>query len=330
MASIVTRKNSFAVVYMTTVNGVRKQKWETYHTLPEAVRRKEQLELYHDLRKSKKIGGEVETVAQLMSVYLRLHGVPRWSPSTYRSNCGLIQHYILPCLGSMRLSELSPRIVAALYRQMLDEPRISTHYHKQGGELLSPNILRNIHKVLHSAFEQAVLWEYVERNPFHHVPLPPCRYKQKAFLTPKQIRQLMVHCFPTLALAVHLAFAASDFILMPSLFEPCGLPQMTCQYYGSLPVVHDTGGLHDTVDPLDIAKNTGNGFRFETYDDGGLLWAVGEAMHFYEQPAEVKENIISRVMRESRQRFNHDVTAQAYIKIYESMLARPLVQHSIS
>lgn len=80
MASIVTRKNSFAVVYMTTLNGVRKQKWETYHTLPEAVRRKEQLELYHDLRKSKKIGGEVETVAQLMSVYLWLHGVPRWSP----------------------------------------------------------------------------------------------------------------------------------------------------------------------------------------------------------------------------------------------------------
>lgn len=115
MASIVTRKSSFAVVYMTTVNGVRKQKWETYHTLPEAVRRKEQLERYHDLRKSKKIGGEVETVAQLMSVYLRLHGVPRWSPSTYQSNRGLIQHYILPCMGDMRLSELSPRTVAALY-----------------------------------------------------------------------------------------------------------------------------------------------------------------------------------------------------------------------
>ena len=58
MASIVTRKSSFAVVHMITANGVRKQKWETYHTLPEAVRRKEQLELYHDLRKSKKIGGE--------------------------------------------------------------------------------------------------------------------------------------------------------------------------------------------------------------------------------------------------------------------------------
>ena len=154
MASIVTRKSSFAVVYMTTVNGVRKQKWETYHTLPEAVRRKEQLERYHDLRKSKKIGGEVETVAQLMSVYLRLHGVPRWSPSTYQSNCGLIQHYILPCMGDMRLSELSPRTVAALYSQMLEEPRISSPYHKQGGQKLSPTTLRSIHKVLHSAFER--------------------------------------------------------------------------------------------------------------------------------------------------------------------------------
>ena len=145
MASIVTRKNSFAVVYMTTVNGVRKQKWETYHTLSEAVRRKEQLELYHNLRKTKKIGGEVETVAQLMSVYLRLHGVPRWSPSTYQSNRGLIQHYILPCMGDMRLSELSPRTVAALYSQMLEEPRISSPYHKQGGQRLSPTTLRSIH-----------------------------------------------------------------------------------------------------------------------------------------------------------------------------------------
>ena len=209
MASIVRRNNSFAVVYLTTVDGVRKQKWETYHTLPEATRRKEQLDLCRTLQKAQRKDGKVETVAHLMEAYLRLYGVPRWSPSTYESNRGLIQHYILPCLGSMRLSELSPRIVAALYRQILDEPRISTRYHKQDGELLSPNILRCIHKVLHSAFEQAVLWEYVERNPFHHVPLPPCRYKQKVFLTPEQIRHLLRHCSPTLALAIHLAFAAS-------------------------------------------------------------------------------------------------------------------------
>ena len=125
----------------------------------------------------------------------------------------------------------------------------------------------------------------------------------------------------------HLAFAASDFILMPSLFEPCGLPQMTSQYYGSLPVVHDTGGLHDTVEHLNLIDHTGNGFRFENYDDGGLMWGMDEAMRFFRQPENVKEKEISRVMREAKQRFNHDVTAQAYIKIYETMLSRPLVQH---
>lgn len=125
----------------------------------------------------------------------------------------------------------------------------------------------------------------------------------------------------------HLAFAASDFVLMPSLFEPCGLPQMTCQYYGSLPVVHDTGGLHDTVDPLDLTNHTGNGFRFETYDANGLLWAMGEAMKFYRMPAEVKSREIARIMEDAKRRFNHDVTAQAYIQIYENMLERPLVRH---
>ena len=125
----------------------------------------------------------------------------------------------------------------------------------------------------------------------------------------------------------HLGFAASDFVLMPSLFEPCGLPQMTCQYYGSLPIVHDTGGLHDTVEELDLVRGTGNGFRFETYDSGGLMWAIDQAMKFYSNPAEVREAAVARVMREAKLRFNHDVTAKQYIGIYEKMLDRPLVRH---
>lgn len=122
-----------------------------------------------------------------------------------------------------------------------------------------------------------------------------------------------------------LGFAASDFVLMPSLFEPCGLPQMTCQYYGSLPIVHNTGGLHDTVEHLSNEGDFGNGFRFDHYDPQGLMWAVDEAMRFFNSPAEKKNATISRIMRQAKERFNHDVTAQEYIKIYESMLARPLI-----
>jgi glycogen synthase len=123
----------------------------------------------------------------------------------------------------------------------------------------------------------------------------------------------------------HLGFAASDFMLMPSRFEPCGLPQMACQYYGRLPVAHDTGGLHDTVERLAEDGCSGNGFVFRDYDHGGLLWGVDEAMRFFAKDPQWKNGVISRVIDEAKVRFNHDVTAQEYIRIYESMLARPLV-----
>jgi starch synthase len=122
-----------------------------------------------------------------------------------------------------------------------------------------------------------------------------------------------------------LGFGASDFILMPSLFEPCGLPQMTATIYGSLPIAHDTGGLHDTIQHLNIENNSGNGFLFETYDSGGLAWAIDQAMFFYQQDIHTRGTQIGRIMDESKNRFCHAVTAQAYIDIYEKMLNRPLV-----
>ena len=122
-----------------------------------------------------------------------------------------------------------------------------------------------------------------------------------------------------------LGFAASDFMLMPSRFEPCGLPQMISQYYGSLPVARNTGGLKDTVFQLSEDGVYGNGFTFDNYDDGGLMWGIDEAMRFYAKPEAFRSQVVSRVMQEARSRFNYDVTAQEYIKIYESMLARPLV-----
>lgn len=122
-----------------------------------------------------------------------------------------------------------------------------------------------------------------------------------------------------------LGFAASDFTLMPSLFEPCGLPQMQAPIYGSLAVAHDTGGLHDTVEPLDWNASRGNGFRFETYDSNGLLWAMDRAMEFRSQPAEVREREVARVMEESLARFSHKRCAGEYTALYEKMLDRPLV-----
>ena len=123
----------------------------------------------------------------------------------------------------------------------------------------------------------------------------------------------------------HIGYAGADFTLMPSLFEPCGLPQMISPIYGTLPIVHDTGGLHDTVSHINIDENRGNGFVFENYDENGLFWGIDEAVKFYSLPSKTREAVLKRVMEESKAKFNHDVTAAAYKNIYEQMLKRPLV-----
>ena len=136
-------------------------------------------------------------------------------------------------------------------------------------------------------------------------------------------RRLGVHNFD--GRLSQLGFAGSDFTLMPSLFEPCGLPQMQAPIYGSLAIAHNTGGLHDTVEPLNVDVSSGNGFVFDHYDSNGLFWAMDKAMEFFHLPAEVKERQISRIMEESLARFNHEACAKEYIALYEKMLDRPLV-----
>jgi starch synthase/alpha-amylase len=123
----------------------------------------------------------------------------------------------------------------------------------------------------------------------------------------------------------HLTYGASDFILMPSSFEPCGLPQMIAPIYGTLPVAHKTGGIRDTIAHLDVDQNSGNGFVFNTFDSNGLFWAVEQAMNFYNLPQNIKTKHIKRIMTESLSTFTHANTARQYIKLYEKMLQRPLI-----
>jgi starch synthase/alpha-amylase len=121
------------------------------------------------------------------------------------------------------------------------------------------------------------------------------------------------------------AFGASDFVLMPSRFEPCGLPQMIGPTYGTLPVAHDTGGIHDTITDIDVTRNTGNGFLFKHFDSNGLFWAINQAMQFYDLSPNIKEQQIRRIMAQSTATFNHSVTAAKYIDLYERMLQRPFI-----
>jgi starch synthase/alpha-amylase len=105
---------------------------------------------------------------------------------------------------------------------------------------------------------------------------------------------------------------------------------MIAPIYGSLPVAHDTGGIHDTINHLNADQNTGNGFLFGNFDSNGLFWAIEQAMQFYNLPVAKKTKQIKRIMKESIAAFTHDNTAREYIGLYEKMLQRPLFVEGVT
>ena len=79
----------------------------------------------------------------------------------------------------------------------------------------------------------------------------------------------------------HRIYAGADALLVPSRFEPCGLTQLNAMHYGTLPIVRETGGLKDTVEPYNDFTGDGNGFTFDRYEAGLLLDAVNRAKTVY-------------------------------------------------
>jgi starch synthase len=119
-----------------------------------------------------------------------------------------------------------------------------------------------------------------------------------------------------------LAYAGSDFVLMPLQLDPCALPAMIGQRYGTLPVAHDAGAIHDCVTHLDTAANRGSGFLFETFDGNGLMWALEQAMGFYGQPAGGRANQLQRIMTDSLKRFDPDIAVRRLMDLYATIHQR--------
>ena len=95
----------------------------------------------------------------------------------------------------------------------------------------------------------------------------------------------------------HMIYGGADALLVPSLFEPCGLTQLIAMHYGTIPIVRETGGLKDTVEPFNQYTNEGNGFTFDRYEDGLLLDAVNRAKTLYFTDREHWDEMVVRDMR---------------------------------
>lgn len=107
-------------------------------------------------------------------------------------------------------------------------------------------------------------------------------------------------------------YAGSDLFLMPSRFEPCGLSQMLAMRYGSIPIVHQTGGLADTVQEFDPAAETGNGFVFDRYDRFHLFAAIVRALEAY-RFGDAWRQLMMRAMLAD---YSWDASAEQYVALY--------------
>ncbi|WP_304507411.1 glycogen synthase GlgA [Anaerotignum sp.] len=111
-------------------------------------------------------------------------------------------------------------------------------------------------------------------------------------------------------------YAGADMFLMPSRFEPCGLGQMFSLRYGTVPIVRKTGGLADTISQYQPETKEGNGFLFESYDGGGILWALDQALQVYNKGKEEWSHVVRNAMNSNYSWAN---SASKYIKLYEML-----------
>ncbi|XP_042388573.1 starch synthase 3, chloroplastic/amyloplastic-like isoform X1 [Zingiber officinale] len=120
----------------------------------------------------------------------------------------------------------------------------------------------------------------------------------------------------------HLIYAGADFILVPSLFEPCGLTQLIAMRYGSIPVVRKTGGLYDTVFDVDNDKERAqaqglepNGFSFDGTDAGAVDYALNRAFSAWFEAREWYSSLCKRVMEQD---WSWNRPALDYLELYHS------------
>ena len=214
MASIVKRGKHYCVVYnYQTEKGDRKQKWESYRTKAEAEQRR------HDIEYAKSKGElnirSCTTVEELIREYIELYGKNKWALSTYTSNVGLFENYIIPTLGKMKLSDVTSRVIEQYYRSLLETDmvppmRFGKPMKQKNPQKVTPSLIREIHKLLSSCFKQGVRWELMEKNPCENATRPRVEKTEREIWTLEDLQKALDACDDDrLKLAINLAFSCT-------------------------------------------------------------------------------------------------------------------------
>ena len=113
-------------------------------------------------------------------------------------------------------------------------------------------------------------------------------------------------------------YAASDFYLMPSISEPCGISQLIAMRYGSLPIVREAGGLKDTVIPYNEYTGEGTGYSFSNINSHELLFAIKNAISIYKNNPKAHKELVKNAMKID---LDWQISAEKYLDLYEKTKA---------
>lgn len=209
MASIIKRKNKFAVVYTyVDENGNKRQKWESFATNAEAKKRKTQIEYEQDT--GTLIVPQAKTVRELLEEYMSIYGVNSWAMSTYEARRSIIANYINPILGDMKIEDVNTRVIDKYYQSLLKVKSRVVNGRKPDHEYLSCHTVREVHKLLRNAFNQAVKWEMTTKNPCLNATLPKEEHKPREIWDADTLFKAISLCDDDLLiLSLNLAFACS-------------------------------------------------------------------------------------------------------------------------
>lgn len=209
MASIKKRNNKYSVVYYyLDDSGQKRQKWETFDTYKEALRRKAEVE--NQIIEKTFIPPNNQTIAAFLDDFVALYGEKRWGVSTYDSNIGLINNYIVPLIGDKQVQDITPKFVDQFYQRLQKTKPVVKNNRKAKTEFLTAATIEKIHKLLVCAFKQAVRWEMISRNPFEFALVPKVKYNPRDIWTADMIRKALDACRDSrLYIAMNLSFACS-------------------------------------------------------------------------------------------------------------------------
>ncbi|HET6872367.1 MAG TPA: glycogen/starch synthase, partial [Sporolactobacillaceae bacterium] len=121
-------------------------------------------------------------------------------------------------------------------------------------------------------------------------------------------------------------YAGSDLFIMPSKFEPCGIGQLLAFRYGTLPVVRETGGLKDTVDPYNEFTGEGNGFSFTNYNAHDMLYTIERAVWLYRFQPKTWRGLAEKAMSLD---FSWSVSAGDYKQVYEALIMQESIHQPV-